>query len=136
MLVADNILQVIWASSLMFAPNQLCSKLSILFLYRRIFGINRTYTRWIKGLALVQILWAIETPLVEAFECTPVKKYWDITYVGGTCIDIGAYLAANETINSLIDLVMAALAVVMLRQLQISSQTKWKLGIVFAIGSL
>jgi hypothetical protein len=129
-------LQLIWTSSLFFAPNQLCAKLSILRLYSRIFGINPTYARCIKAIALFQILWSIETPLVEAFECTPVYKYWDLTYRGGSCINIGPYLAANETLNSLADFMLAALAVVMLRHLQTSARTKWRLGVVFAVGGL
>ncbi|KAK6219287.1 putative Hybrid PKS-NRPS biosynthetic cluster [Pestalotiopsis sp. IQ-011] len=126
--------RLIWVASLFFAPNQLCAKLSILCLYHRIFGINRSYRPWIFGLGIFQILWSIETPLVEAFECTPVYKYWDLTYVGGSCINIGPYLAANETLNSLADFMLALFAIMVLRKLQTSTSTKWQLAALFAVG--
>lgn len=127
---------MIWASSIFFAPNQLFAKLSILCLYRRIFGINSTYAKWIKGLAIFHVLWAIETVLVCIFECRPIYKYWDPMYLGGYCINIGAYLAANETMNSLGDFVIAGLAVVMLRELKTTTLTKLRLAVVFAVGGL
>ena len=58
--------QLVWIISIFFAPNQLCAKLSILFLYNRLFGVSRTYSIWIKALGILQILWTIETVLVVA----------------------------------------------------------------------
>jgi hypothetical protein len=127
---------MIWAASIFFAPNQFFAKLSILFLYYRLFGVNQTYVRWIKGIGLFTILWSIQGTLVVAFECRPIWKYWTPWYLEGYCINIGAYLAVNESLNSLADFVMAGLAIVMLRQLHTKRYTKWKLGIVFGFGGL
>lgn len=40
---------MLFIASLMFPFNQLCTKLSILFLYYRIFGVIHTYVFWIKA---------------------------------------------------------------------------------------
>lgn len=119
----------------MFMPNQLCAKFSILFLYHRIFGVNRGYKFWIKFLGGVQIVYTIVTSLVSLFECTPVSMYWD-PLATGHCINTGAFLAGVESTNSFVDFAMVILAIVMLRELQVNGQTKLKLGLVFALGGL
>jgi hypothetical protein len=45
-------------------------------------------------------------------------------------------LGMNETVNSVIDIIMAVQAVIMLRSLKTAKKVKWKLAIVFLIGGL
>ncbi|KAI9154646.1 benzoate 4-monooxygenase cytochrome P450 [Paramyrothecium foliicola] len=96
----------LWIASLTFPLNQLCAKLSILFLYHRIFGINRKYAFWIKAVGLLQIFHTIENVLVNIFQCLPIYKFWRPD-VDGHCINYGPFLAINESVNSLIDFIMA-----------------------------
>ena len=119
----------------MFPLNQLCAKLSILFLYQRIFGINRKYALWIKAVGVLQILHTIENVVVNIFQCLPVYKFW-APQVDGHCIKYGIFLAVNESVNSLIDFVMAIQAVIMLRSLRTTTKTKWNLSIIFLLGGL
>lgn len=67
--------------------------------------------------------------------CTPIYKVWEPA-TQGTCIDNNALLAGGEAINSAVDFVMVGLAIHMVRQLQLASETKWKLGFIFALGGL
>jgi len=133
---ALTIWKAMWSSGFFFPPNQLCAKFSLLFLYRRIFGIRSIYNFWIKAIAALQTCLFFATMFVNAFQCRPVSKYWDVLNPDGSCLNVPAYLVGAETINSLIDIAMAALAVYMLRDLRVSLGTKWKLSIVFAIGGL
>lgn len=131
-----NGLRALWAAGFFFMPNQTCAKLSILFLYNRIFGINVVYGRWTKALGLAQVLLVIPSVLVNAFQCTPVSKYWNLLETTGSCLEPGPYLAGIETTNSLIDFSMAVLAIFMMRQLQTSLRNKLKLGFIFILGGL
>lgn len=73
---------------------------------------------------------------VNAFQCDPVSKYWNVVDLSGSCINVGAYLAGAETVNSSIDFAMTGLGMFFIRHLQLRSGTKWMLRIVFAIGGL
>ena len=56
-------------------PSKLTTKLSLLFLYHRLFGINRAYAIWIKILGFAQLGNTIASISVNAFQCVPVHKY-------------------------------------------------------------
>ncbi|KAH7322415.1 hypothetical protein B0I35DRAFT_498921 [Stachybotrys elegans] len=130
-----HILQVGYIMSAQYPGNQLFSKLSLLALYHRLFSVNRTFNRWLQGLATLQILWFIGTSTTKYLLCYPVRRIWDLT-ADGSCINIGAFLAATESVNSLIDFAMIGLAVWIISTLQMSKSTKRKLNILFSIGSL
>ncbi|KAI2473090.1 integral membrane protein [Annulohypoxylon bovei var. microspora] len=131
-----SVLKDIYVASLMFPPNQLCAKLSILFLYHRIFAVNKTFAIWIKILGVLQFLVSFTSFICNIFQCRPIHKAWDPRVTDGWCVNIGAMLAATETLNSLIDFAMAIFAVLALRGLQTTRSTKWKLAVVFTLAGL
>ncbi|KAI1176533.1 hypothetical protein F4777DRAFT_262127 [Nemania sp. FL0916] len=131
----SHILMVGWIASAQYCGNQLFAKLSLLVLYRRIFSVNRTFNIWVYVLGALQIAWFISTYIVKYLLCVPVKSIWDLS-VPGKCINIGAFLAATESVNSLIDFALIGLACWIVHFLQIQNATKWKLGLLFAIGGL
>jgi len=69
------------------------------------------------------------------FQCKPVHRYWDVL-TPGTCLGAIPLLVGFEVPNSTIDFAMVGLALVMLRDLQMRSSTKWKLSFFFAAGGL
>lgn len=127
--------QMLFVASLMFPLNQLCAKLSILFLYHRIFGVICKYAFWIKVVGILQAVHTLENIIVNVFQCVPVQKFWE-PQIEGHCIHYGPFLAVNESANSIIDFILAIQAVIMLRSLQTDEKTRWRLSIVFAIGGL
>lgn len=127
---------MVWAMGFIYPMNQLSAKASILFFYHRIFRVKRSHAIWIQILGVVQVLYCVTVVLVNAFQCRPVQKYWDILMTDGWCINVGAFLAGAESINSFIDFAMALLAVLMLRGLQTSGRTKLSLAFVFILGGL
>ncbi|RYO78505.1 hypothetical protein DL766_009225 [Monosporascus sp. MC13-8B] len=115
---------------------KLCAKLSILFLYHRIFAVNKTFAVWIKVFGLLQIVVSLISFIFNIFQCRPIDKAWSPMLSGGSCVNLGAMLAGTETSNSLIDFAMAVFAVLALRGLQTSRSTKWKLAVIFALAGL
>ncbi|KAI1090156.1 integral membrane protein [Rostrohypoxylon terebratum] len=129
-------LKDIYVASLFYPPNQLCAKLSILFLYHRIFAVDKKFAIWIKVLGALQILISFTSFICNIFQCRPIRKAWDPRVTEGWCVNVSAMLTATETINSLIDFAMAIFAVFALRGLQTTRSTKWKLAVVFALAGM
>lgn len=55
--------------------------------------------------------------------------------MAGTCIVEGTFIAVSESINSFGDLLLVALAIDMVRTLQISNINKWRLRFLFGSGA-
>lgn len=122
--------------SAQFCPNQLLTKMSLLLFYHRIFWINKKFVRWLWCIGVLVSLWTISVYLVKWMLCWPVSYTWDKALPGGKCIDIPVFLAASETINSLIDFVMIAMAIRIVITLKMSLSEKIRLSVLFSLGSL
>lgn len=126
-----------YAAAPFFEINQLFAKASLLILYYRIFSRDKTFVRWTFILAGIQIAWFITIFFSLTFMCIPVSKWWDVLDMEeGWCLNDAALLAAEETGNSCVDFAMMALAVSMVRKLQLKTHTKRKLAFVFIVGGL
>ncbi|KAK3934704.1 hypothetical protein QBC46DRAFT_426015 [Diplogelasinospora grovesii] len=128
-----TVLKLYYVVAQLFPLNQVFAKLSILLLYHRIFSVNRTYAKWIIFLGVLQTVWAVAAVLTQLLQCTPVHSYWDVLTLG-TCFGEVPMLVGFEVPNSLLDFAMVALVLIMLRDLQIRTSTKWKLAFLFAVG--
>lgn len=131
-----HILKVGWGMSPQYTLNQVFSKLTLIFLYHRVFSVDEVFVRWLYGLGIAQIAWAIPTYVVKWNLCSPIEYTWDKSVPGGTCINIGPFLAATEAFNSLIDFAMIGLAIWIVQTLRMSTANKWKLAVLFSIGGL
>lgn len=114
---------------------QLFAKLSLLFLYYRIFSSSRVFVRWCYFLGIVQLIWSIATYLLHYFACMPPQKIWDRT-IPGHCINSAAFLVGGETVNSLVDFALVGLAIWIVQSLQMKTSVKLKLAAIFAFGGL
>ncbi|KAI1847069.1 hypothetical protein JX265_006737 [Neoarthrinium moseri] len=126
-----------YAAAPFFEINQLFAKASLLVLYYRIFATNRTFAVCTCVIAIIQMAWFIAIFFSLMFMCIPVHKWWDVQgTVEGWCMNDAALLAAEETINSGVDFAMVALAVFMVRKLQMKPYLKRRLAAVFITGGL
>lgn len=114
---------------------QLFAKLSLLFLYYRIFSSSRVFVRWVYFLGIVQLIWSIATYIIHYVECIPPRKIWNPT-LPGHCINNTAFLVGGETVNSLVDFALVGLAIWIVQSLQMKTSVKLKLAAVFAFGGL
>ncbi|XXG94032.1 hypothetical protein Hte_000283 [Hypoxylon texense] len=127
--------KALFATVPFFPVNQLCAKFSILFLYYRLFSVNRSFVRWTYVIGSIQILCSTATLFINIFSCMPINYNWDVD-VEGYCLDQGAIFAGTESVNSALDLSMVALAILMVHELRLRLSTKLKLAFIFALGSL
>lgn len=115
--------------------NQTLAKLSICALYYRIFGITRAYRRWIYLIAAVQIATYIALLLMQFLQFHPLHIFWQY-WVEGYCMPETTILLALEPPGALVDFALMALALAMIRPLQMQSKAKLKLHLLFSLGSL
>lgn len=118
-----------------FCMQQLFAKLSLLFLYHRLFWINRSFVICIYILGTAQVCWSVATYLIHYFECTPAEKLWK-PKLPGHCIDSPAFLVGGETPNSVMDFALVGMAMWMVQSLGMKASVKMKLAVLFAIGGL
>lgn len=108
------------------------TKLSILFLYLRIFS-----QRWFRLTCYACIIlvagYAIASILVTIFQCTPVARVFD-KKLPGTCINITAFWYANAIYNILTDLVILASVPGVVWSLSLSTRQRMGLTMVFGLG--
>lgn len=114
--------------------NQTFTKLSVLFLYHRIFFINRTFVMWIYSVGSILVAWCIVTVFIGLFVCKPIAAAYD-PRIKGECLDSQALLAAG-VFNSALDFIMVGMAVWMVVGLKLPTATRLKLGVLFALGGL
>ncbi|KAL2831755.1 hypothetical protein BDW59DRAFT_124640 [Aspergillus cavernicola] len=107
-------------------------KISIICFYRRVFTVKpfQLATFAINGLIA---LWGVAIFLACAFQCRPLRSYWDHS-IEGTCFDSNKFIIVNQIFNVIMDFVILALPVPMIWNLQRAWQDKLALNGVFALG--
>lgn len=126
---------MIFASTILTMLDQTFSKLSVCALYRRIFGVNQVYRRWVYILAAAQCATCFTLVCMQILLCRPLHKFWDWA-APGQCMPWTTILLATEPPNSLVDFGLVALAMAVIRPMQLDSKAKWKLRLLFGLGSL
>jgi large-conductance mechanosensitive channel len=118
-----------------FCLQQLFAKLSILALLYRFFFVDVVFVRAIYVTGTVQVIWSIVTYVLHWVECTPPARLWN-PKLKGHCLNAPAFLAAGESINSVVDFVIVGLAIYMVQHLHLRASVKAKLAILFGLGSM
>ncbi|CAI7652756.1 unnamed protein product [Penicillium glandicola] len=120
-------LQFLWVLSLS------CTKISILFLYLRIFPVT-----WVVRVSWatmgVIIAWTIGTILVGCLICRPFAYNWDQTIPGGSCGDQVTSFTVTGVINLLTDIVVLVTPMPLLYKLQMARYKKVTFIAIFGLG--
>lgn len=110
-------------------------KLSVLYLFHRIFGVHRTFRKAVMVIGILCILWLVSVTLGVAFRCSPVQKAWDPT-ISGRCLPLPGFVVGSEIPNSLLDFVIVGLPIPLILKLQLQMRVKIGLALVFIMGGL
>jgi len=130
-------LKIVTVSGIMVALSIGAAKFSILFLYMRVFSVDDKFHRAIKIVAIIHTLWLIGTILALVLYCSPVEKAWQPSpLVKGHCFSYAKLTVALEVPNALMDFVIMALPMSMLRKLRIPLQDKIALAFIFFLGGM
>ncbi|KAK7705341.1 hypothetical protein SLS63_014166, partial [Diaporthe eres] len=104
-------------------------------LYHRLFHVNRRFLLCIYALMVYHVAWIIAVSVMLIVHCQPLGKFWN-PLISGKCLGEANFVAVTESINSLGDFLLVALAISMVRVLQLSKVNRWRLRILFGSGAL
>ncbi|KAL9639080.1 MAG: hypothetical protein Q9204_001254 [Flavoplaca sp. TL-2023a] len=109
------------------------AKLSVLFLYRRIFVVDKAFRLASSVMLVICVAWCLASVFPFAFQCTPVKKAWQ-PLIEGHCISLKTFLLADEIPNCIMDLVLVFLPVGIIKKLKLPTVQKINLCLIFSLG--
>lgn len=111
-------------------------KLSILFMYRRIFTDMSRFFRWgARICGAVVVLWALAFVPVAIFQCTPVSKAWD-SDKEGHCINLRVGFFCVALPNIVTDIAILTLPVQVCWHLAGSYLYRLSISGIFLLGAL
>lgn len=123
-----------WILTLLNFAMVLSVKLSVLFLYRRIFttpGFRRVTVVFM----VIIVLHLVTLMLLAAFRCVPVVSIWDPMVKPTSCLSYVAAFLSGMSINAIIDACLLLMPFFMIRRLHMMLQKKLELAAIFALGA-
>jgi len=110
-------------------------KFSVLLVYRRLFGSTRRFRILLSSIGIFTACYSIAQAFLAIFQCTPMKKMWDMT-VPGTCVKMPQAAQIPSALNSATDVVMVLMPLPLIWGLHV--QKKWKVQLlgIFMLGGL
>lgn len=102
-------------------------KFSVLCLYLRLFGSSRKFAILCWATGLVTFVYSLIAVLMTIFQCSPMRKQWDMT-VSGHCLNTTVAAIIPGAINAGTDLVVVLLPIPFVWNLPM--QKKWRIQIV------
>ncbi|KAI0100953.1 hypothetical protein GGR51DRAFT_575083 [Nemania sp. FL0031] len=112
------------------------SKLSILFLYNRLFSVSAKFRRHVIVLSCVVIGYWVGTTVADLLNCIPIKYTWvnslaDPRY----CINYNIFWLATGVVEAFIDVLILLLPIEVVLKLHLSTKKKIAVRSVFIIGA-
>lgn len=112
-------------------------KLSLLFFYKRVFGIWPSFNKANMVLMWIIIAWVIAFVVADLSICGDKLQYYfmlDQSYARGHCADKGLLLLMFAITSVLTDIMVLSLPFIYIRRLQMAPQKKWATSLVFLLG--
>ncbi|KAI1192716.1 hypothetical protein F5X97DRAFT_68909 [Nemania serpens] len=131
--------QIDWAMIVIEKAGFGAIKLSILFLYRRIFGVWNSFRRVNNALLWIVFVWAVVFTLADVLICgAHPELIWgfDQTIPLNRCGNRGALLLAFSATSVATDLPILGLPFFYISRLQMATSRKWATSLVFFIGTV
>ncbi|KAL2065587.1 hypothetical protein VTL71DRAFT_3257 [Oculimacula yallundae] len=108
-------------------------KISILYMYRRIFPVDEFFFQsQIVGASV--LVWWLVGSVLTIVSCLPVSRLWIGPSAGGYCFDFNIYWMSMGAVEIVIDTLLLILPVRMVLGLQLSRQQKVLVVGIFALG--
>lgn len=123
------------AAKIVFTWNVCLTKVSILFMYYRIFDLSRSARVYAVGIGAFVILWSAMSTCLFIFTCNPIQRSWNPT-VPGHCISLVGRWIASAVSTVLTDLAIIFLPMPQVSRMSLSKMEKLAVTLVFAQGFL
>lgn len=130
-----TIRQLNWGYELCFGLSVTLTKISILFLYHRIFPVF-LFRNISTATGIFMTVWVIAYELTTIFSCVPVQYFWDKSIKHGKCIKETDYDYSMTAINIATDVLVLVLPVPWIWKLQMKPVRKYAVLCIFLLGGL
>ncbi|KAI0003197.1 hypothetical protein F4779DRAFT_109788 [Xylariaceae sp. FL0662B] len=131
----NQILALAFASEYFTTGSETFARISVIFLYYRIFGVKCGLSLWLKTVAALSVIWFIVVVFVITFQCQPVAAVVNAT-IQGVCLSAQLQFVAGEGISLGLDVVLAVLAFHTIWNLHLPRKQRVNIAILFLVGSL
>ncbi|KAL4810924.1 hypothetical protein BDV18DRAFT_3558 [Aspergillus unguis] len=108
-------------------------KMSILFLYRRIFAVQH-FRRIIHIIMVFCMVWFVAAITSSCLYCRPIQYFWDKT-IDGNCFNFSVFFLVVELIDMLIDVAIIALPIPTVLKLHMSLRKRLAVASVFLLSA-
>lgn len=124
-------------ASIIYGPAILCTKVSILLLYRRTFSVQKRsrFDRGIRLFILLLTLFYITNTFLKIYQCRPRARIWNKS-IPGTCLNLGNVLTASGVFNTSTDLLLLIIPIRVSWNLNTSKKRKMGVVLLFTFGFL
>lgn len=129
-------MQSLWVTIIAYGVAISFVRISITFQYLRIFGGSGARNPLRAYLAIIAIfsIWVV---LSTVFGCWPIEANWNLKdRANSVCLNSQAVAYANASIGIVVDLILLAVPIALLRNLHIPKRQKYIVLGVFGIGAL
>ncbi|KEQ99108.1 hypothetical protein AUEXF2481DRAFT_1925 [Aureobasidium subglaciale EXF-2481] len=131
-----------WWAQVMYKLTIWPTKLSILFLYLRVFGDTPNVTscginfrKFLYSMMIFSAVFCVITLIVNVLTCIPVKHYWDKDSSGHCGVDSFSWWLSQSLLNTISDILILVLPMPLVKNLlQIPARQKVGLCLVFGLG--
>lgn len=127
-----NYLKSLYTLSPIYGLTITLARLSILYLYRRIFSVG-PFRQISLAVIIICVVWWMVFTITTLIPCRPVKKFWQ-PQVAGSCYNFDEFFLGIAVIDVILDTVVLTLPIRMIVRLQMSYQRKVMLCFVFLLG--
>lgn len=124
--------QLILASDVCWLVGTVFNKLSVLWLYRRVFK-TPVFLKWSMGVFIVVVAFGISFFIVFMTQCHPMSYIWH-PVPGGSCRNLTYQEYASVSANMAIDLAIFILPLPVLWTLQMTTRNKFYVTIMLSFG--
>lgn len=108
--------------------------MSVILYYRQL-SPQRWWLWSVNATGFIVASYCISLFFAVIFGCNPIRKSWDVTVTGGTCIDMLSMFKATASLGIVTDLLMLGLPFPLVLQLNMKVPQKLGVIFVFIIGS-
>lgn len=126
-----------FAGAVILGPALFCAKLSLLLLYRRVFGV-KNWLKWCIYFGIIFIFFVYWTwVVIEAVYCTPPPgKSWTVQNIGAKCLPTIVGGVVQGALNMVVDVSIFVLPIPTVLSLKLPPSKKFGLLLVFMTGLL
>jgi hypothetical protein len=114
---------------------EVVARLSVVFLYYRLFSVKRRLGWCLKIVASLSIIWLLIVIFAITFQCKPIAAVVDAS-IDGECLDAQFGFLVTEGINLGLDLALVVLPIKTIWNLHLPIRERAGIVLIFLTGSL